>query len=92
MGKKVAKSTKKFTASGQLKKVIKARHSQQKWKKKTQTRKKVAVNNVDENSRSDEERAQPRDPAAKTYASSLFSALKIDLFCLEQRKCRSTTF
>ncbi len=92
MGKKVAKSTKKFAASGRLKKVIKARHSQQKWKKKTQPRKKDAVDDNDENSGSDEEQVQPRDPAAKTYTFSLFLLQKMDLFGLEQRKCRSTTF
>ena len=83
MGKKVAKSTKKFAASGRLKKVIKARHSQQKWKKKTQPRKKDAV---DENSGSDEEQVQPRDPAAKTYTSSLFLPQKNGLIWFRTKK------
>ena len=38
MGKKVAKSTRKFVASGQLKKTIQARHKHQQTKKKFEKR------------------------------------------------------
>ena len=70
MGKKIAKSSKKFAASGRLKKVIKARHSQQKWKKKTKTKqmlKQDAVN--DEGNSGTDEEEEPRDAPTKTYAS-----------------------
>jgi hypothetical protein len=71
MGKK---ATKKFAASGRLKNVIKARHSQQKWKKKKQTRKQDTVNDED-NSETDEQREQPRDAPVKTYAIRFISAV-----------------
>jgi nucleolar complex protein 2 len=39
MGRKATKSTKKFAASGRLKKTIEARHKSKQFKKKSQTRK-----------------------------------------------------
>ncbi|KAF8622635.1 hypothetical protein AX15_006884 [Amanita polypyramis BW_CC] len=57
MGKKLPKSTKKFAASGRLKKVIEARHGQKKWKKNTQVRKRNSVKDV-EDSETDKEQKQ----------------------------------
>ncbi|KAK2465541.1 hypothetical protein APHAL10511_002433 [Amanita phalloides] len=65
MGKKVAKSTKKFAGSGRLKKVIKARHSQQKWRKKKPARRQGVAKDGEDSER-EQEQEQPRKSAEKT--------------------------
>lgn len=55
MGKKATKATKKFAASGQLKKQIQSRHKHQQIKKKVQGRRAGKPTKVEQNDDSNDE-------------------------------------
>lgn len=73
MAKKGAKATRKFAASGQLKKQIQARHKHQELKKRVERRKgkkgghNVPRKNHDENDEDQEESNDGREVKGKKY-------------------------